>query len=145
MVRTSERVLGTYLYETSNNSLSENRAAGLSVFLSVGTVAGLVVAGSIFASRQDRERKWMISRLYILTIVSCYVLAFLAIPSVRNFVKAPELVSTFQVIAIAFSGFGIAVQFYHIPSLVGATFGCDKGLFSSYTDGVAYGLSLIHI
>jgi len=141
MVRTSERVLGTYLYETSNNSLSENRAAGLSVFLSVGTVAGLVVAGSIFASRQDRERKWMISRLYILTIVSCYVLAFLAIPSVRNFVKAPELVSTFQVIAIAFSGFGIAVQFYHIPSLVGATFGCDKGLFSSYTDGVAYGIA----
>jgi hypothetical protein len=32
-------------------------------------------------------------------------------------------------------------RFYHIPGLVGATFGCDKGLFSSFTDGVAYGIA----
>jgi MFS family permease len=44
-------------------------------------------------------------------------------------------------VAVALAGFGVAVQFYHIPSLVGATFGCDKGLFAAYTDGVAYGLA----
>lgn len=38
-------------------------------------------------------------------------------------------------------GFSIAVQLYQIPSLVGATFGADKGLYSGYTDGLAYGLS----
>jgi hypothetical protein len=43
-----------------------------------------------------------------------------------------------QVLAITTIGFGVAVPLYHIPSLVGATFGCDKGLFVSYNDGVAY-------
>ena len=38
-------------------------------------------------------------------------------------------------------GFSIAVQLYHIPSLVGATFGVDKGLYAGYTDGLSYALS----
>jgi hypothetical protein len=57
-------------------------------------------------------------------------------------INAPSLVTTFQIMAVVAAGFGIAVQFYHVPSLVGATFGADKGLFSAYTDGVAYGPSL---
>lgn len=141
MVRTSERILSSYLADTSMGTLSESRAAGLAVFLSLGTVLGLVFAGNMFASRQERERKYLISRLYIVTIIACYVLAFLAVPTVRNVLHAPSLVTTFQVMAACTAGFGIAVQFYHIPSLVGATFGTDKGLFSAYTDGVAYGLA----
>jgi len=113
------------------------------VFLSVGTVAGLMIAGNMFASRQERQRKWLISRLYIFTIASCYVLALFAIPSLRRALNSPELVTAFQVMAITAAGFGIAVQFYHIPSLVGAAFGCDKGLFSSYSDGVAYGVASV--
>ena len=49
-----------------------------------------------------------------------------------------------QVLSVTVAGFGIAVQYYHIPSLVGATsFGCDKGLFSAYTDGIGYGIASI--
>lgn len=138
MVRTSERLIGTYLSDTSNDSLSHNRAGGLAVFLSLGTVIGLLVAGNLFATLHERARKRLVTRLYILTISACYVLALLAIPAVRNTWQAPELVTTFQVMAVAVAGFGIAVQFYHIPGLVGATFGCDKGLFAAYVDGVAY-------
>ena len=155
MVRTSERVLGTYLFETSSSSsltssfspsgkLAPDRASGLAVFQAVGMVAGLVIAGSLFASRPERPRKWLVSRLYVLTIASCYVLALLAIPSVRqgiSYVVPDGTILAMQVLAIASCGFGIAVQFYHIPGLVGATFGCDKGLFLSYCDGVAYGIA----
>jgi MFS family permease len=141
MVRTSERILSSYLSDTSLGTLSENRAAGLAVFLSLGTVLGLVVAGNLFASKQERQRKWLVSRLYMVTICACYLLALLAIPSFRKFLNAPSLVTTFQVMAACTAGFGIAVQFYHIPSLVGATFGTDKGMYSAYTDGVAYGLA----
>jgi len=143
MVRTSERVIGTYLYETGNGELTESRSAGLAVFLSIGTVAGLIVAGNMFAVRQERERKWLISKLYVTTIVSCYALALFAIPTLRYAINSPGLITAFQVMAVSVAGFGIAVQFYHIPSLVGATFGCDKGLFSSYTDGVAYGIASV--
>lgn len=129
------------MYETSNGTLSESRSAGLAVFLSIGTVAGLIVAGNMFASREERERKWLVSRLYMVTIASSYTLALFAIPSLRFTLNSPELITAFQVMAITTAGFGIAVQFYHIPSLVGATFGCDKGLFSSYSDGVAYGVA----
>lgn len=142
MVRTSERVLATYLSDTSNQTMSENQAASYAVFLSLGTVVGLLVAGNAFAGcRQERERKWLVSRLYVTTIGACYVMALLAIPALRSAIHAPALITSMQVMAIFTAGFGIAVQFYHIPSLVGATFGCDKGLFSAYTDGVAYGVA----
>jgi MFS family permease len=143
LIRSSERILGTYLYDTSDGSLSSSRSSGLSVFLSVGIVMGLVTAGSIFGSRQERERKWLVSRLYVAAITSCYLLAFLSVPAVRHLMAAPDLVTTFQVMAIATAGFGIAVQYYHIPSLVCATFGCDKALAVSYVDGVACAVSAI--
>jgi hypothetical protein len=140
MVRTSERLLGSYFWITSDGTLSYDRAASLAVWHSVGTIVGLFVAGKIFASKPDRDRKWMVSRLYLVAILACYVLSITAIPAVRNFVQAPDAIRILQVMAVASAGFGIAVQFYHIPSLVGASFGCDKGLFLAYTDGVAYGL-----
>jgi MFS family permease len=143
VIRSSERILGTYLADTSNGTLAEARAAGMAVCLSVGTFVGLVVAGSMFARRTERQRKWLVSKLYFVTIVACYVLAFLAIPAVRRIVNEPGMITVFQTLAVVAAGFGIAVQFYHIPSLVGATFGRDKGLFSAYTDGFAYGVASI--
>jgi len=143
VVRSSERVLGSYFYESSSHALTEQRAAGLAVFLSVGTVLGLVVGGNAFASRQERERKGLVSRLYGVSILACYLLAFLAIPMVRRTIYSTDLIVTFQVMAVVAAGFGIAVQCYHIPSLVGATFGCDKGLFVAYTDGVGYALASV--
>lgn len=143
IIRSSERILGAYLFDTSDGSLSSNRSSGLSVFLSVGIVVGLVTAGSIFGSRQERERKWLVSRLYVAAIGACYLLAFLSVPAVRHVMATPDLVTTFQVMAITTAGFGIAVQYYHIPSLVCATFGCDKALAVSYVDGVACAVSAI--
>ncbi|CAB9523848.1 expressed unknown protein [Seminavis robusta] len=140
-VRTSERILGSYYLDTSLNTLSENRAGGLAVFLSFGTILGLTVAGNVYTRGTERQRKRLVTRLYFSTIASCYVLAILAIPWLRTTLNAPSLVLIFQVMATFVMGFSIAVQLYHIPSLVGATFGCDKGLYAGYTDGVAYALS----
>ena len=143
IIRSSERILGAYLYETSDGTLSSARSSGLAVFLSAGIVAGLITAGSIFGRRQERERKWLVSRLYMASIASCYLLAIFSVPSVRRFMAAPDLVVTFQIMAIVVAGFGISVQFYHIPSLVCATFGCDKALAVSYVDGVACAVSAV--
>lgn len=140
-VRTSERVLGSYYMDTSMGTLSENRAGGLAVFLTFGTIFGLMVAGNVYTKGSERQRKWLVTKLYIATIVSCYLLAGLAIPWLRNTLNAPSLVSIFQVMTTFVMGFSIAVQLCQIPSLVGATFGCDKGMYAGYTDGVAYGLS----
>lgn len=143
IIRSSERILGAYLYDTSDGSLSSMRSSGLAVFLSVGIVVGLLTAGTIFGRRQERERKWLVSRLYLASIGACYAMAILSVPAVRAFMGTPDLVTTFQVMAIVTAGFGVAVQFYHIPSLVCATFGCDKALAVSYVDGVACAVSAI--
>jgi sugar phosphate permease len=140
-VRTSERILGSYYLDTSLNTLSENRAGGLAVFLSLGTIMGLIVAGRLFTKGTERERKRLVTKLYLSTIASCYILAILAIPRLRTTLNAPSLVLIFQVMATFAMGFSIAVQLCQIPSLVGATFGCDKGMYAGYTDGVAYALS----
>lgn len=143
MVRTSDRILGTYFYDTSNGQISESRAGGLVVYSILGTVLGLVLAGNMFTNRKERQRKWLVSRLYMITIAACYSLALLAIPGVRNAIDTPDLVLFVQVVASFVMGFGIAVMYYQIPGLVGAAFGNNKGLFSAYTDGVAYGIASI--
>jgi len=141
LVRTSDRILGTYLLDTSMGYLSESRAGGLSVCLSFSTILGLIIAGNMFSQRKERQRKWLVSRLYKITIAACYSLAMLAIPSLRYLIDTPALVLFFQIVAASAMGFGIAVMFSIIPGLVGSSFGNHKGLFSAYTDGVAYGLA----
>lgn len=143
MVRTSDRVLGAYFYDTSMGEISESSAGGLVVYSILGTVLGLIIAGNMFTHRKERQRKGLVSRLYIITIIACYLMAFLAIPGVRNFIDTPDLVLFAQVLASFVMGFGIAVMYYQIPGLVGAAFGNNKGLFSAYTDGVAYGIASI--
>ena len=140
MVQTSQRVLGSYFQDTSFGTLSENRAGGLSVALSFGLVAGLAVAGGIFTRARPRKRKRLISKLYVLTITSCYLLGLLAIPRLRTMVGEPGFILCLQVIVTFFLGVGVAVQ-SNIPGLVGVTYGKSKGLFCSYTDGVAYAVS----
>ena len=141
MVRTSELILGTYFRDTSFGALSEDRAGGLVVFLSFGTILGLAIAGSLFSRRNAKQRKRMVIRLYVASIGAAYMLALLAVPRLRLLLGGSGLVLVFQVMATFVMGFGIAVQCYQIPGLVGATFGHNKGLYAAYTDGVAYGLS----
>ena len=174
MVRTSERMLGTYFWQTSHvvylnsgstgsqqqdqqsyqhlyhyyhhHPLEQSRAAVLSVFFSVGTVAGLLTAGKAFASQTERQRKWLVWRLYVMAIVACYVLAALGLDMIRHrfFLSSSlDLLTIFQVMAVVVAGFGTAVQYFHIPSLVGASFGVDKGMFCAYVDGVAFALASV--
>jgi hypothetical protein len=65
-------------YATSSGLVTQNRAAALAVFLSIGTVSGLIVAGNAFATKEEQERNWIVSRLCLLTIAWLYALALLA-------------------------------------------------------------------
>ncbi|KAL3922101.1 MAG: hypothetical protein SGILL_002381 [Bacillariaceae sp.] len=141
MVRTSERILGTYYHDTSMGFLSENQAGSMSVCMSIGFILGLAVAGRLFAQSKERQRKWLVSRLYMVTIAACYCLATLAIPRLRYTVASPELILFAQIVSTLTMGFGIAVMYSVIPGLVGSTFANHKGLYFSYTDGVANGIS----
>lgn len=144
MIRTSERILSTYYHDTSMGYLSQEKASGLSIFASLGTILGLAICGTLFTSlSQERQRKWFVSRLYMLTIASCYTLAIFGIPSLHKVMDAPGLVLFFQIFASFCMSLGISVMFYQIPGLVASTFGNHKGLFSSYVDGVGYGLASV--
>lgn len=123
--------------------VDEERAGGLVVYSILGTVFGLVIAGNMFAGRKERQRKWLVSRLYVITIASSYFLALLAVPRLRRAVDAPDLILFFQVAASFAMSFGISVMYYHIPGIVGSAFGNNKGLFAAYTDGVAYGIASV--
>ena len=145
MVCSSIRILGTYFQDTSYGVISENQAGLVTLFLSIGVLVGLFFGGNAFGelSNDPRARKKMISRLYILTVTMCYCLAFLAIPFVRTTINSPKTIAFFQAIATFLMGAGVAVQVFCIPAIVGATFGANKGLYASYTDGVACTISSI--
>ncbi|GFH43657.1 hypothetical protein CTEN210_00130 [Chaetoceros tenuissimus] len=139
MVNSSVRILGTYFRDTSYGTISENEAGAVTMFLSVGVLFGLAVGGKAFANLSNNAfaRKRMVSNLYILTVVMCYLLAFLAIPFVRKALISSTLVALIQGAASFLMGASVAVQVYCIPAIVACTFGANKGLYSSYTDGVA--------
>jgi len=161
MVKSSERILGTYFRDTSYGVVTESKAGAMTVFLSLGMLMGLLVGGKAFARAAEKEEqgnnnidggrggqsslidaaqvgtKNMIAFFYCLSICSCYILSFLAMPFVRKALHLPVLVLILQVITTLFLGFGIAVQYYHIPAIVGATYGKNRGLYTAYTDGVA--------
>lgn len=145
MVRSSERILGTYIRDTSGGTISEDKAGSFTIFLSLGIFFGLAVGGNLFTkmAQQPFMRKKMILWLYALSIAMCYTLSFLASPIVRALLWSPRVVTLLQIVATFAMGAGIAVQYYQIPAIVGATYFCNKGLYSAYTDGVAYGISSI--
>lgn len=143
MVCSSIRILGTYFRDTSYGTISQNQAGFVSLFLSVGILVGLFFGGNTFGdlSNNPKARKSMVSKLYILTVTMCYTLSFLAIPMVRSSINSPNMIAFLQAIATFVMGAGVAVQVYCIPAIVGCTFGANKGLYASYTDGVAYTIS----
>lgn len=96
----------------------------------IGTLLGLVIAGPLFAHQPDvRARKWMVSRLYGASVLACYGLVVVI-------GWDAELARVVRNICMVTASFGMAVPFYHIPSLVATD--ADKGLFLAYTDGLAY-------
>jgi hypothetical protein len=146
LVKTSERVLDTMNNSTTRGGTNDGNNNSLAVWHGVGTLLGLLIAGPIFASQADdmRARKWMVSRLYGMAVLACYGLAATfwwggttTSASSSSVDDNDELIAAFQGICILLASFGMAVPFYHIPSLVGASYS-EKGLFLAYTDGVAY-------
>jgi len=155
LVKGSDRILSTYYRDTSYGVVTESKASALSVFLSVGMLIGLFVGGKVFTAKVDNDEedqrdyprremssqlrpKNTIAFLYCLSICMCYSLAFLAMPFVRRLLHLPILVFILQIIASLGLGAGVAVQFYHIPAIVGSReFGKNRGLYAAYTDGIA--------
>lgn len=169
MVKQSERILGTYFRDTSYGVVTESKASAMTVFLSLGMLTGLFVGGKAFATAAESERlhsfthplelnrqeklslsdpaqigtKNMVAFLYCFSICMCYMLSFLAVPFVRRALHLPVLVLILQVLATLGLGFGVAVQYYHIPAIVSATYGKNRGLYTAYTEGIAGLLSSI--
>ena len=90
-----------------------------------------------------RSRKAMVVRSYGFAVLMCYALSVLAAPKVRSLLSSTGLVTALQVTAAFAMGAGVAVQFYQIPAIVGATFGSNKGLYAAYTDGVSYSVGAL--
>ncbi|KAL7437172.1 hypothetical protein ACHAXH_004803 [Discostella pseudostelligera] len=165
MVKSSERILGTYFRDTSYGVVTESKAGAMTMFLSLGMLAGLLAGGKAFARATDSEQrthttnghysehrvqdgtslayaaqigtKNMIAFFYCLSICMCYTLSFCALPVVRKALHLPVLVLVLQVMATLGLGFGVAVQYYHIPAIVSAAYGKNRGLYTAYTEGVA--------
>eukprot|EP00525_Craspedostauros_australis_P007071 CAMPEP_0198114896 /NCGR_PEP_ID=MMETSP1442-20131203/6144_1 /TAXON_ID= /ORGANISM="Craspedostauros australis, Strain CCMP3328" /LENGTH=209 /DNA_ID=CAMNT_0043772303 /DNA_START=21 /DNA_END=650 /DNA_ORIENTATION=+ len=143
MIRSSDRMLGEYYYSTSDGTLTKNEAAGMAAYLSFGNIMGLLIGGQIFANQSERQRKWIVSRMYVVTICSVYALAFLGHSKTKQTINEPGLVSFLQVLFSFTMGCGIAIMLYILPGLAGIMFGSNTGLFASYSDGVAYAMASI--
>ena len=157
MIRSSERILATYYQDTSHFFLSDDdnpadvnvedvysiadnqTTSGLVVFLSFGLLFGVIILGKIFTNAPDDEyRRKLVMTQYIGTVFMCYTLSILSIPWVQKLIQSSAIIRILQVCATFCMGVCIAVPYYHITPIVAAQFGKEKGMYSSYTEGVSF-------
>jgi len=147
LIRSSERILGMYFKDTStSSSLSNEEFSTMGFSLSFGLCFGLAINGNLFTtsfSRSEKTRRKFIVLLYASTVVCCYALAILGIDKVRNFFHNEKFVMTLQILITFCMGASISVQYHTIPAIVATMFENEKGMYASYTDGVACTMTAI--
>ena len=132
LIRTSERVVGSYYSETAG--VDNDTAGGLTTVVSLGFLFGVLVFGNVFIRVKDSNKNVFTSTLYLLCILSVLSLGFLSMPFVSIGDATIYLETGFTFTAASM----IAVQYYQVPTRLASTFGDNKGLCSSYIDGIAY-------
>ena len=130
MIRTSERVVGSFYSEIGG--VSEDTAGSLTVVVSIGFLFSVLVFGSLFTKMGNKSKVRFVSAMYLGCILCVMGLGFLSLPFVPS--------SIFLEVALTFGMTSLmGVQYYQVPTMLASTFGENKGLCSSYIDGVAYG------
>ena len=167
MVRSSERLLGTYFESTSDGTVSTLESSGYSIVMALGLVTGLVIWGSQFSSptktttteEEEEEKKEqddlsrpprhcpeppqvvLLRKLYTLAVAMCMVLSLLSMPPIRNCLFS-NLAWILKLLSCFLLAASLAVPYYHLPALVASKRGGNAvGLYVSYTDGVACAIS----
>lgn len=139
MIKSSERILGMYYYDTSAQDERSEEYSAMVIFLSLGFFFGLAVLGNKFTNATIAQRKRYILRWYGITIICCYALSLLGVYHIRVILEqiSDRIVLWLQLLITFLMGSCIAVQYYTIPAIVATVFGKEKGMYASYTDGVA--------
>ena len=137
LIRTSERVVGSYYSETGG--VDNDTAGGLTTVVSVGFLFGVLVFGHFFIKVPDKNKTYFLSALYVFLILSVLSLGFLSMPFLSLGSSAIYLETGFTFTATSLA----AVQYYQVPTMLASTFGENKGLCSSYIDGLAYGSTAV--
>jgi hypothetical protein len=153
IVRSSERLLGTFFENTSDGTVSKLESGEYPVVMAFGLITGLMIWGTQFshlvvadAPQQSYARVYMIQWLYALAVGMCLVISLLAMPIIRD-VLNPTFAWGLKVLSCFILAASLAVQYYHIPPMVASSFYTNEnhrgpvGLYVSYTDGVACAIS----
>ncbi|GMI28988.1 hypothetical protein TeGR_g6825 [Tetraparma gracilis] len=139
MVRTSERVLGTFFSETGD--VSDATGGSLTTFLSGGLLFGVLVFGNAFVKASNARKKSLVLVLYSLSFLSLAGLAVISLPAV--YTRTGGATIFVEVGLSFFMAAFVGIQYYQIPPTISSTFGADKGLCASYIDGVGYVFSSV--
>lgn len=139
MIKSSERIIGMYYYDTSSQKGGSEEYSAMVIFLSLGFFFGLAVLGNKFTCATIAQRKQYILRWYGITIICCYALSLLGVYHIRVMLGqiSDRVVLWLQLLITFLMGSCIAVQYYTIPAIVATVFGKERGMYASYTDGVA--------
>ncbi|GMH92120.1 hypothetical protein TL16_g12252 [Triparma laevis f. inornata] len=129
MIRTSERVVGSFYSETGG--VSDDSAGSLTVVVSIGFLFSVLIFGSMFTKMGNKNKVRFVSIMYLGSILCVLGLGFLSLPFVSSSIYL-EVALTFGMTSL------MGVQYYQVPTMLASTFGENKGLCSSYIDGVAY-------
>jgi MFS family permease len=140
MARTSEKVLGTFFKDTT--ALSGSLCGGLTAFLTLGFLHGLLKGKQFNALQDTPSKSRMLRRAYTVSVVSTIGMALCANNWLTDLlIPSKAVLAAVAALLSAIMASSLSVQYYQIPTIISKTFGENKAVCLSLMDALGFFLS----
>lgn len=138
VARSSDKILGSFFHEALD--LPKYICGGLTSFVTIGFVHGLVTGRKVNEIENMKERRSFVTRRYGMAALSALGLAMCANADVLTYLgKLGKLpVAALAAVASAAMASSLSYQFYQIPPNFSKRFGNNKAVCVSFLDGMGF-------
>eukprot|EP00979_Chaetoceros_neogracilis_P010994 scaffold2640_cov256-Chaetoceros_neogracile.AAC.8 len=135
IVRSSDKVLGTFIIDATN--LPKYLAGSLTSSVTLGFVIGLVSGVSVLKLESVQEKKNFMGKRYAGAVASSLALALCANKAFGTMLGQIGLASAITIASGALAA-SVGFQFYQLIPMFAPTFGEDKAIFISFCDAFGF-------
>jgi len=141
IVRSSDKVLGTFIFDATN--LPRNLCGPLTTSVTLGFIGGLVSGKKIQQLESAEEKQQFVAKRFVFAVISAIGLAVCANANIIGLAGEYGLMGQYGLagsitILSGLLAASVGFQFYQFPPKFSTTFGPNKAVYISLTDALGF-------